>query len=179
MSRKLIVTIHLALAAFFAPVLIVTGISGGLYLISEKGDVEKQLIYKGEISNFSFETDKRENSIRSFLKEQDIQYEFEYVRVNTNFSMTRPTSKPYYSFTLKNNHLIVNKHTPNFVASIIELHKGHGPTLFKTFQKLMAIGLFLILISGLYLGLSSPMYRNKTLLISGAGLISFLLLIFM
>ena len=92
-----------------------------------------------------------ENSIRSFLKEQKIQYEFEYVRGNANFAMTRPTSKPYYSFQLKNNQVTVTNNIPNLVASIIELHKGHGPTLFKTFQKLMAIGLFLILISSLLL----------------------------
>ena len=176
MSRKLIITIHLALAAFFSPILIITGISGGLYLISEKGNIESQQIYENNNTNFSFGAENRENSIRTFMKEQNIDYDFEYVKGNNSFAITRPTSKLHYSFQLKNNQLVVNKRTPDFVASIIELHKGHGPTLFKTFQKLMAIGLFFILISGLYLGLTSPIYRNKTIAISGVGLITFILL---
>jgi len=47
----------------------------------------------------------------------------------------------------------------------------------KLFQKVMAFALLVVLLSGLYLGLSSAMLRTKTLAISGAGLATFLLLV--
>ncbi|MFT6593969.1 MAG: hypothetical protein ACJAU3_002040 [Zhongshania sp.] len=40
-------------------------------------------------------------------------------------------------------------------------------------EKIFALGLVLIMFSGLYLGWMSPMYKRKTLLLSGAGLIVF------
>ena len=41
---------------------------------------------------------------------------------------------------------------------------------------LLAIALVLIMASGLYLGLQSPMLKNKTLVLSGAGLALFIVL---
>jgi uncharacterized iron-regulated membrane protein len=40
-SRKTLVTIHLYLAAFFAPILLIMAVSGGLYLLDIKGSMEK------------------------------------------------------------------------------------------------------------------------------------------
>ena len=39
MSRTLLVTIHMTLAAFFAPFVFLVAISGGLYLIGVKGEL--------------------------------------------------------------------------------------------------------------------------------------------
>lgn len=174
MSRKLIVTIHLALAAFFTPILMIMGISGGLYLIGEKGKIDNERIYQGELSGFNFRSKNREEQVRQFIQAHNIKVEFEYLRGGSNFAITRPTSKQHLLFELKNRQLIVTKKSPNFIASIIELHKGHGPKMFKTYQKIMAIGLFLILLSGLYLGLTSRLYRYKTIAISGLGFATFL-----
>ncbi len=176
MSRKTIITLHLALAAFFAPVLIITGLSGGLYLISEKGIVEQLEIYRGEFTGLDLSAKDRENQIRQFIKTHNIDHDFEYIKGNNRQAYTRPTSKPHLLFEIKNEQLVVTKRTPNFVASIIELHKGHGPRAFKTFQKFMAVGLLLILLSGLYLGLTSPLYKYKTIFISGLGGTLFLFL---
>lgn len=176
MSRKFIVTIHLAFAAFFSPVLLVVAISGGLYLIGEKGDVIKEEIYKGELAGYDFMAKDRESMIRQFLKTNNIDHEFEYAKGGDQFTITRPTSKQHLAFELKQDQLIVTKRTPNFIFAIIELHKGHGPTAFKTYQKMMAIGLIVILASGLYLGLLSPGYRRKTIVFSGLGLVSMLVL---
>ena len=59
MNRKLIITIHLALAAFFTPILLIVGISGGLYLIGEKGEMASETLYKGEMGSFTFKTKVR------------------------------------------------------------------------------------------------------------------------
>lgn len=176
MPRKLIVNIHLILAAFFAPILIITGISGGLYLIGEKGTVEQKIIYDGALGDRLFSTDNRQSEIERFVSENNLDYQFEYVKGGKNSFITRPSSRQYLSFTIKGDQLKVSQKSPNLVASIIELHKGHGPRLFKTFQKWMAIALFLILCSGLVLGLTSKVYRIKTIAISLSGLAVFILL---
>jgi len=175
MSRKLLITIHLTLAAFFTPILLIIGVSGGLYLIGEKGHFQSEPIYQGSADSFDFKAKDREEQIRQFIQTNNIDHEFEYVKTSGKTSYTRPTSRQHLTFQKQGKQLIVTKRTPNFIASIIELHKGHGPTIFKTFQKFTAIGLFLILISGLYLGLTSPAFKNKTLVISGLGLLSFLI----
>ncbi|MGB0495424.1 MAG: PepSY-associated TM helix domain-containing protein [Kangiellaceae bacterium] len=179
MSRKLMITIHLALSAFFTPILIIIAISGGLYLLGEKGSKETEIVYQGEMNGFTFKTDDRESQVNQFLKSHHIDHSFEYVKGGGRFMVTRPTSKTYLQFEKENNQLIVKKVTPDFVASIIEIHKGHGPTSLKLFQKILAVGLLLILLTGFYLGVTSPMLKLKTLAISGSGLLVFLLLTLM
>jgi len=176
MPRKQIITLHLTLAAFFAPMLIITGLSGGLYLFGQKGSVVKEIIYQKEQSDFNFSATDMEKQIRQFIQSKNIEHQFEYVKGNGNTYFTRPTSKKHLVFSTKDNQLIVTKQTPDFIKSIVELHKGHGPTAFKALQKFLAFGLFLILISGLYLGLTSPLYKNKTIFISGLGSLLFLFL---
>jgi len=176
MSRKVIVTIHLFLAAFFAPILIITGISGGLYLIGEKGSVEKKIIYDGTLGDKQFSAENRKTEIEQFISDNKLDYQFEYVKGGKYNFITRPSSRQYLSFAISQDQLKVTQKSPNLVASIIELHKGHGPRLFKTFQKWMAIALFFILCSGLLLGLTSKAYRIKTISISLSGLATFILL---
>jgi len=174
MNRKTLISLHLILAAFFAPILIITGLSGGLYLIGEKGEVKKEIVYQGLIGEFNFTGKSKRQQVREFIRVNKLKQDFEYLKGDAKTFVTRPTSKQHLMFKVNKKQLIVTKRTPNFIASIVELHKGHGSRAFKTFQKFMAIGLFLILVSGLFLGLTSPLLRNKTLLISGIGLLSFL-----
>ena len=47
MSRKLLINIHLYLAAFFTPVLLIMAISGGLYLMGIKGSYTEQQVFQG------------------------------------------------------------------------------------------------------------------------------------
>jgi hypothetical protein len=60
---------------------------------------------------------------------------------------------------------------------MMELHMGHGPTSFKTFQKFFAVGMLFIILSGLWLGLSSARLRRNTGMAAGTGLAVFLLLV--
>ncbi len=179
MSRKLLISIHLILAAFFAPILILIGVSGGLYLIGEKGHFEKQEIYKGDLAGYDFSNKDRASQVRTFIKAQNIDHEFDYIKGGSDFAITRPTSKEHYLFELDGEQLVVTKRTPNVIATIVELHKGHGPNGFKTLQKFTALGLFLIIISGLYLGITSPLLRNKTAAITGLGFVVTLLFAFL
>ena len=59
---------------------------------------------------------------------------------------------------------------------MIELHKGHGPLKFKTYQKLVALGLLGVVLGGFSVGLLAANYRRKTLIASALGLMTFFLL---
>jgi len=176
LNRKVFVSIHLYLAAFLTPILLMIAISGGLYLLGFKGNLESNVIYEGDLAGFEFNSDDRKSVVDKFLKENNINLDYEYIKGGKNSFFTRPTSKTYLSFERKGNSLKVTQRKPDFIKSIVELHKGHGPLLFKTLQKITAVGLILVLLTGFYLGLTSPSLKNKTLAISGAGGLIFILL---
>jgi len=73
----------------------------------------------------------------------------------------------------------VVKRTPDFTAAAMELHKGHGPVAFKWYQKFVALALFFVVLSGFWLGLASKVLRKQSLIVSAAGLVVFLALIFL
>ena len=177
MSRKLIVTIHLYLAAFFTPVLLITAISGGLYLLGIKGNQESQVIYQGPSDTFNIQAEDINSQVNDFLTQNQLTQDYDYLLKRGNRIITRPTSKEYLVFQVKEQDLTVTRHTPDFVLKIVELHKGHGPSMFKTLQKFMALGIIFILLSGFYLGISSPKLRTNTLVISSTGTLLFLALV--
>jgi len=178
MSRKLIANIHLYIAAFFAPVLIITTISGGLYLLGFKGSVEKELVYRGSISEFNDDAENIRFEVDRVLKKLNIQHDFEYIKEGRNSLITRPTSREYYVLNFVNGEMKVIKQTPDIIKIIVELHKGHGPTAFKTFQKILALGLLVMLISGVWLALYSPRLRSRTIAATSFGGLVFFLLAF-
>ena len=48
LTRKQLLTLHMYVAAFFAPAVFLVAISGGLYLAGVKGSVEQDTIYSSE-----------------------------------------------------------------------------------------------------------------------------------
>ena len=51
----------------------------------------------------------------------------------------------------------------------MELHKGHGPRVYRTYQLLVAVGLFIVVVGGLIVGLLANTYRRPTLVATAAG----------
>ncbi|WP_144392038.1 PepSY-associated TM helix domain-containing protein [Pleionea sediminis] len=176
MNRKTLINLHLISASFFAPVLVIIGLSGGLYLLDIKGENVETIVYSGDNFNIDFSADDRNKETERVLKAAGIEHSFDYTRGNSDLTITRPTSQTHFMLELKNSELVITKREPSLIRSLIELHKGHGPTEFKWFQKFVSLALLFILISGLFLGLTSPMLRNKTIVISGAGVVSVIIL---
>lgn len=177
MKRKVIVTIHLYLAAFFAPAVLLVAISGGLYLLDIKGEVELETIYSSSIVVDSKSTALKRD-IDSLLESAGVVgYEYEYVKVKGRTLYTRPTSTEHYVVQLTDSGVEVIHAQPNLQSRMIELHKGHGPSAFKTFQKLFAISLIFIIVSGLVLGISNTRLRPTTLLVAAVGAVVFSMLV--
>lgn len=178
MNRKLFITIHMYLSAFFAPAILLVALSGGLYLLGIKGQVEQTSIYSSAETTLDTQSASLKTDVAELLAEAGVEgYSFEYVKVKGAKLYTRPTSAQHYVITLRDAGLEITHASPSLQSRMVELHKGHGPTLFKTFQQVFALGLVLIILSGLWLGLSADRLRKSTLLTAGAGVAVFALLL--
>lgn len=176
--RRLIIRLHLMIAAFFAPILLMVALSGGLYLLGQKGQTLKTPIPLSDDLAVAIAATPTEGGVKALLADIDPQYDFDYLKISGSTLITRPTSRSYYEVNLQNSAMLT-RIEPDWIKSMIELHKGHGPTLLKDFQKAMTLGLLLIVLSGLWLGLTSSALRPGTLITSAAGLIAFLVLAFL
>lgn len=179
MDRKLLITIHMYLSAFFAPAVLLVAISGGLYLVGIKGEVKEQTIYSSAESTIDSSSPSLKDDVAALLDTAGVEdFSFEYVKVKGATLYTRPTSTEHYMINLGSNGVEVVHAMPSLQKRMIELHMGHGPTAFKTFQKFFAVGLIFVMISGLWLGLSAKHLRRSTsLTVAGGALIFGLLLL--
>lgn len=178
MSRSLFITIHMYLSAFFAAFVLLVSISGGLYLLGVKGSTAKEAVYSTADSTglSSRLEDPRalKTAVAALLAAAGVNdYRFEYVKVKGSTLYTRPTSRTHYVIDLADG-VSVTRATPSLQAAMMELHMGHGPGAFKNFQKFFAAGLIFIIMSGLWLGLSSSRLRGRTLGAAGLGAAAFL-----
>ena len=179
MDRKLLITTHMYLAAFFAPAVVLVAISGGLYLAGVKGTVEQEAIYSSSDVTIDRKSASLNADVAALLADAGVEsYSYEYVKVSGANLYTRPTSSDHYIIKLNESAVEVIHARPSLQSRMIELHKGHGPSAFKTFQKAFAVGLLFIMLSGLWLGISAARLRRSTLLTATAGAVVFALLLF-
>ena len=176
MTRALLIKLHLYLSAFFSAAIILVAVSGGLYLIGIKGSVEQapvNILDGGK----TLLADPSHDAVSQVLNRAGVTgFEFEYVKQKGTQLITRPTTRPFYTLDVREDEITVQYNEPSLQKRMIELHMGHGPGAYKTYQQVFAAGMLFIMLSGLWLGLSSARLRLSTALVSGSGLALFLLL---
>ena len=174
MTRTLLIKLHLYLSAFFSAAIILVAVSGGLYLIGIKGSIEQTTL--GTVSSGQqLLQDPSEAAVQAALTSLGVSdFEFEYVKQKGSQLITRPTTRPFYTLDISGEEALVQYNEPSLQKRMIELHMGHGPTAYKTYQQVFAAGMLFIILTGLWLGLSSARLRFSTAVISGAGVILFL-----
>ncbi len=175
--RKTLINLHLLFAGFLAPAFLLMAISGGLYLIGNKGEFKAVPLDLPAQASLDFKSPTIDADVKALLAEAGIDHKFSYVkdRGATKIHL-RPTSRTYLEFVQTPQGLTASRVTPDFQGSMIELHKGHGPKLFKTYQKLVAIGLIGVVFGGVLVGLMARAYRRKTLSALAVGTLLFLIL---
>lgn len=175
--RKTLINLHLLFAGFLAPAFLLMAISGGLYLIGNKGEFKALPLDLPAQASLDFKSPTIDADVKALLAEAGIDHKFGYVkdRGATKIHL-RPTSRTYLEFVQTPQGLTASRVTPDFQGSMIELHKGHGPKLFKTYQKLVAIGLIGVVFGGVLVGLMARAYRRKTLSALAVGTLLFLIL---
>ncbi|PHS77916.1 MAG: hypothetical protein COB56_01530 [Robiginitomaculum sp.] len=174
--RKTLILLHLYFAAFMAPAFGLVAVSGGLYLLGNKGKVERVAIPLPAGISLDFKSGTLEADIREVMKSADIDQNFEYLKIRANQVQTRPTSKTYVEFKQSRHGLTATRNSPNLQYAMMELHKGHGPKLFKTYQKLVALALLAVVLGGFFVGLLAKTYRKKVIVASVVGFGVFLAL---
>ena len=174
MARALLIKLHLYCSAFFAAAIILVAVSGGLYLIGIKGTIEQTPV--GTVATGQqLSQDPSETNVQAALASLGVSdFEFEYVKQKGSQLITRPTTRPFYTLDISGGEALVHFNEPSLQKRMIELHMGHGPTAYKTYQRVFAAGMLFIILTGLWLGLSSARLRSSTAVISGAGVILFL-----
>ena len=177
-SRSFWTSFHLCVAAFLAPVVLLMAISGGLYLLGIKGNVTEIPVPLAPGASLDLAAPDLKAAVRQLLADAGIEYRFEYLKREDGTLTTRPTSRVHYVVHVGQDGIQLTRNEPDLQKRLIELHKGHGPTAFKTLQKVMAAGLLAIISTGFWLGLSDSWLRLRTAAISGAGLLLFIVLAF-
>jgi len=167
--RKLLILLHLYGAAFMAPAFLLLATSGGLYLMGKKGAVETTELTLPTNAALDFKSETLETDVRSFLSSAGIDHDFEYVKNRGNIIQLRPTSRTYIEMKQTPEGLSAARKDPNFTAAVMEIHKGHGPQLIKTYHKLVALTLLLVVFGGIFVGLLAKAYRRKTIIALMAG----------
>ena len=174
MARALLIKLHLYCSAFFAAAIILVAVSGGLYLIGIKGTIEQTPV--GTLTTGQqLSQDPSEANVQAALASLGVSdFEFEYVKQKGSQLITRPTTRPFYTLDISGDEVVVHFNEPSLQKRMIELHMGHGPIAYKTYQKVFAAGMLFIILTGLWLGLSSARLRLSTAVISGTGVLLFL-----
>lgn len=177
MARAVLIKLHLYFSAFFAAAIVLVAVSGGLYLMGMKGSVEQTLVGSLD-SGEALMADPSPAAVEAALATVGVNdFTFDYVKKKGSQLITRPTTRPYYTLDIGDRRVMVRYNEPSLQKRMIELHMGHGPSAYKTYQQFFAAGMLFVMLSGLWLGLSSDRLRMTTLITSGSGLLLFAVLV--
>ena len=173
--RKYLILAHLWLAGLMAPAFALHAISGGLYLMNITGKVATYRVALPEGADLDVNSATLEADVRQLLKDANLKSDFEYIQIRRDVIQLRPTTKPYLEFKVSPKGLTATRIKPDTVRAMMELHKGHGPQLFKTYQKLVAILLLGVVLGGILIGFLAKAYRRQTILAVVMGFAVFIL----
>ena len=172
MRRKLIL-LHLVFAGVMAPAFLLLAVSGGLYLLGVKGTTASAQVPVAAGASLDFGAADIDAATRRFLAEAGIEHDFEYVKHRGDTLDLRPTSRPYLVIAASEDGPRVARHEPDLQKAMIELHKGHGPQLFKLYQKVVAVALIGVVLGGVAVGLLAPVWRRTTIMSVVVGTAAF------
>ncbi len=167
--RRVLISVHLYLAALMAPAFLVVALSGGLYLAGIKGKTTDTPITLPAGTTLDLQAPDAADQARALLKDQGVDVSFEYLRVRGDTAVTRPTTRAHVTFEQAPDGMTARLQKPDFPYALMELHKGHGPNLYRMYQVLMAVALFIVVFGGLVVGLLANTYRRPTLIATAAG----------
>jgi len=175
-TRNLLIWVHLFLAAFLAPSFLMVGTTGALKLAGVEPSIEDIDLVLPADTQLDPDSPALKQDIATILAAQNIHLDIESVRSRDGNMTTRPTSRTFARLNQTPDGLQASLHKPGLQYALMELHKGHGPAIFKTYQLIAGIALFLVIVGGLIVGLLAKAYRQKTLVSLALGTMAFLAL---
>ena len=168
--RRLLITLHLWIAGLLAPAFLVVAVSGGLDMAGLEPSVRQSPLALPADTRLDFGSDDIEQQVRDLLDAQGVDIDFEYIRGSNNWAMTRPPTRTFVRFEAgPQGSIEATINRPNLQYALMELHKGHGPRLYRLYQVVVALALFLAVIGGVTVGLLARNYRKPTLIATLVG----------
>lgn len=178
-TRNFLVKCHLWAAGLLAPLFILVAYTGAAYLLDFKGEVKETPIALPAGTSLDPDSASVESDVRRILAANRLSTDFDYLRMGDGSITTRPTSRTFVTFERDDaGQWSATLNEPNLQYALIELHKGHGPALYRYYQILAAVVLFLVVLGGLVVGWLAPSYRRATSIGLGVGTLVFGLLAF-
>jgi hypothetical protein len=174
--RRTLTTLHLALAAFFFPVALMFAFTGGLYTLEIKSGYQETrrplpvdeplkpelaplvALVEGELQAAGIALPSGGASV----KKAGTSFELEWTGVGRDV-LLRPTADPLQA------ELVIKDTKP--WRHLVQLHKAKGSDFAKAISVAWAIGLVMILGSGMVM--AAPPFRRLAIRASAAGLLSF------
>lgn len=178
-TRNFLVKCHLWAAGLLAPLFMLVAYTGGAYLLDYKGGTKETALTVPEGTVLDQESATIEEDVRAILAANDLDTGFDYLRMGSGSITTRPQSRDFVVLTQEDGIWTATLNEPNLQYSLIELHKGHGPQLFRYYQIFAAVVLFLVVLGGLLVGFLAPAYRKATVTALTAGTAGFVVLAFL
>ncbi|MCY4108597.1 MAG: hypothetical protein OXG11_06175 [Chloroflexi bacterium] len=235
-ARERLIRVHLYLAAFFAPVVLLMAISGAMQLADARGSYTTTVVELPEVGKLDVKSASLKEDVEWILRRAGIDHSFsdivvaragqEHVHdgeaggaeegedghghgedaarpeegegdheegeahdgeehgiretaVEGGMTVTTlPTSRTNYQISIAaDGTMELKRREPDLQKRMVELHRGNGPRFFKYFQRVMAVGLLVIVAIGLVMGLTAPHLRKPTMATAAGGLVVFLLLV--
>lgn len=179
MSRALLTKLHLIAAAFMFPAVLMFLITGGLYTWGNKGEWNESATTVQLEQPYSAlgEADLRDTALAG-LATQDLPEPSGSISISgegfdQSLSWTGARSEASVSATDDPMVAEVAMKEATMHRWLVQLHKAKGSVWFKIYATMLAVVLFLLVASGVVMGLQVKALRNITITSSLVGLVAF------
>ncbi len=179
MSRAFLTKLHLVLAAFMFPAVLMFLITGALYTWGNKG---AWLEGSHRVTLASPYASQSQGNLTSVAVQVLLEQNIPVPSGSENF--TGEGGQQSLTWTGARSEVSVAATDDPFVAEVavreasfhrwmVQLHKAKGSVFFKIYATLLASVLFLLVASGVVMGMQAPALRRLTITSGGAGLAAF------
>jgi hypothetical protein len=177
-NRTLLTKLHLGFAAFMFPAVLMFLITGGLYTWGNKGEWYEE---SASIVLNAPLTQQSEGDITSLAVQQLVERDLPIpsgaltVTEGEGASLSWIGARSEISISQGETPLVANVDVKeaSFHRWLVQLHKAKGSTVFKVYASFLATVLFLLVASGIAMGLQVKAMRKLTIGSSIAGLAAF------
>ncbi len=177
-NRTNLIKAHLFLATFIFPAVLMFLVTGGLYTWGIKGSYNTQEYSLALAEPLSKELPGLKALVEQELQQRSLAFPTGAAKIKSagdSFAFEWTGSKRDVVLEPTSNELIASlvvKET-TWYRNLVQLHKAKGGQLFKIYAAFLAVGLFLVLLTGFITALQTPKYRRLAIYSSLAGLLLF------
>ena len=179
MNRAFLTKLHLAAAAFMFPAVLMFLVTGALYTWGNKGEWHEfsDTVALAQPFDQLDESELRDVAVAALtandLPEPSGTLEVKGEGADRSLSWTGARSEAAVSAAEDPMAASVEIKGASLHRLFVQLHKAKGSTAFKLYATSLAIVLFLLVISGVVMGLQAKALRKLTLSTSALGLVAF------